>query len=70
MYSKQLSMEELPMAKKIIACPTCGKKAERNPTYDAYFCDMCDIWIEKSCGDPHCEFCSCRPNRPSLCRDK
>jgi len=24
--------------------------------HDAYFCPICDKWIEKSCGDPVCSY--------------
>mgnify|MGYP006871755052 CR=1 FL=1 len=56
------------MAKKIIVCHKCVKVCERNSIYDAYYCFDCDIWIDRGCNDPKCEFCSVRPTRPSLHR--
>ena len=34
--------------------------------YDAKFCRACDTWLESTCPDPRCQYCSRRPNRPSL----
>lgn len=43
----------------------CGGFTERNEIYDAYVCLDCDVWTEKVCDDPKCEFCSTRPEKPS-----
>ena len=40
----------------------------RHERHDAYFCIACDRWLEKRCGDAQCEFCSRRPERPSVVR--
>lgn len=36
--------------------------------HDVYFCEACDVWLEKVCSDPDCEFCPTRPQRPSGCQ--
>lgn len=46
-------------------CPNCGDKKIRNEDYDAYFCSQCDIWLENTCGDPDCGYCTERPETPS-----
>ncbi|MCB9619833.1 MAG: hypothetical protein H6724_10355 [Sandaracinus sp.] len=33
---------------------------------DAVFCPACDGWLEEVCSDPECDFCTRRPERPSL----
>jgi hypothetical protein len=34
--------------------------------WDAEYCPICDEWRRDPCGDPHCEYCSRRPERPGL----
>jgi hypothetical protein len=45
-------------------CPRCGLPAKRSGERDAYFCPVCNQWLEGKCGDPDCEFCAGRPARP------
>lgn len=36
--------------------------------WDAYFCSVCDEWLEEPCTDENCiYFCTIRPARPSHC---
>ena len=35
-------------------------------THDAYYNAVLDEWLESACGDPTCEYCVGRPERPSL----
>jgi hypothetical protein len=35
--------------------------------HDAYFCLVCDLWVERSCSDPECPYCPGRPDKPSGC---
>lgn len=35
--------------------------------HDADFCPSCDEWGEAPCGDPDCDFCPTRADRPSEC---
>jgi len=44
----------------------CPHPRSYSSKYDAYFCEKCDAWIEGRCGDPDCEFCAGRPEKPSL----
>jgi hypothetical protein len=37
----------------------------RNDRHDAYYDPQADVWLERKCGDPECEFCATRPDRPS-----
>lgn len=32
--------------------------------YDAVCCALCNVWLDTSCQDPDCEFCSIRPSTP------
>jgi hypothetical protein len=50
----------------ICICPQCkdSMKIIYYEDFDAHFCPACNIWVEKKCGDPHCEYCSPRPARP------
>lgn len=45
-------------------CSKCNNKLIYYKKYDSHFCANCNEWTEKSCGDPNCEFCANRPNRP------
>ena len=45
-------------------CPQCGHKQVYYEKYDAFFCPKEDIWLEKGCSDPKCEYCGKRPSRP------
>ncbi len=47
------------------SCPKCGGQASFSRQYDAMYCPVCDIWTEKPCSSPYCEFCAQRPERPS-----
>jgi hypothetical protein len=38
----------------------------RHEGYDAYMCIVCDTWIESQCGDSECNYCSKRPEKPSM----
>ena len=47
-------------------CEKCKEELDLNYTYDAYFCKKCDEWAEKTCGDPKCDYCVDRPEKPSM----
>ena len=39
------------------------------PSYlgcETLFCRTCDEWIDPKCSDPHCRFCTKRPEKPSM----
>lgn len=44
----------------------CGHKRSYSAKRDAYYCETCDVWFEGNCGDPDCDFCRGRPEKPSL----
>lgn len=44
----------------------CAHPRSYSARWDAYYCSECDKWFEGVCGDPDCEFCRGRPERPSL----
>lgn len=48
-------------------CENCEGSRTFCDMYDAYFCSVCDRWLEATCTDPECEFCAPRPDVPSLC---
>jgi hypothetical protein len=46
----------------------CGKDATDSgyiTKYDAHYCTACDKWLVATCGDPECEYCAGRPEKPS-----
>lgn len=46
-------------------CNKCGNERQYSNKYDAYYCELCNKWIEDECDDEKCEFCSLRPDKPS-----
>jgi len=34
--------------------------------FETLFCKTCDEWIDPKCGNPKCEFCKTRPEKPSM----
>lgn len=47
-------------------CQECGAMSRLyHEEFDAYFCIVCDKWLEKKCNDGDCEFCAKRPKKPS-----
>ncbi|MCP3922014.1 MAG: hypothetical protein GY714_05440 [Desulfobacterales bacterium] len=34
--------------------------------HDAYFCPVCDKWLDSACSDPECRFCKNRPKFPLM----
>ena len=45
-------------------CSKCGTKQIYYEKYDAYFCPTCNQWLENTCPDPKCDFCTKRPSKP------
>ena len=46
-------------------CARCGQKSiYLIEKYDALCCISCNEWLEKTCSDPDCPFCSGRPETP------
>lgn len=37
-----------------------------NSRHDAYYDPLRGRWLEPACGDPRCEYCATRPERPGL----
>lgn len=48
-----------------LVCEVCDTILFRNDKHDAYYCPKCDEWAEGNCGEPNCEYCVGRPNKPS-----
>ncbi len=46
-------------------CPRCGEPRIYNDKHDALYCAACDVWLQKKCGDPACDYCQTRPDKPS-----
>jgi len=51
-------------------CPKCESELDvkYSGTYDAHYCETCDIWVQDICEDSDCEFCVGRPDKPSQVR--
>jgi hypothetical protein len=49
------------------ACDVCVSQRLYCDAHDAYFCPVCDTWVEAPCGDPECQYCPGRPPAPSGC---
>ena len=45
-------------------CSGCKSNLIYYDDYDSYFCPQCNRWTETKCSDPHCKYCSNRPERP------
>lgn len=46
-------------------CPYCGSEPEWNERHDAFFCPVCNVWLEPRCFNASCHFCAGRPEKPS-----
>ncbi len=47
-----------------MTCKTCGSKLSFNEMYDSFYCEKCNEWTEKDCGDTGCSYCYGRPEKP------
>ena len=45
-------------------CPKCGSATIYHDGYDSLLCAFCNAWLENGCGDPACDRCATRPERP------
>lgn len=43
---------------------SCGLTAVNHSIHDAYYCILCNEWMEPVCEDPDCPYCKDRPARP------
>ena len=48
-------------------CRDCESEVQYNAEYDAYYCELCNKWLEGTCNDSNCEYCATRPDKPSQC---
>lgn len=49
-------------------CPKCRKHRKYSYRFDAFFCEEGNVWLDHSCLDRECIFCSERPPRPDMSR--
>jgi len=45
-------------------CKKCKADISYSEKFDAYYCDVCNLWLEEKCVDPLCKLCKQRPIRP------
>jgi hypothetical protein len=45
-------------------CDRCDGQRIYAETHDAFFCPRCNVWLDRTCSDPYCEFCGGRPAEP------
>ena len=45
-------------------CNRCEERLLMSDEFDALYCGRCNRWIESTCSDPRCSYCSKRPERP------
>ncbi len=45
-------------------CPRCQNGLSHSERFDSDYCKKCNVWIEMTCDDPGCGFCSKRPDHP------
>lgn len=50
-------------------CSNCTSERQYSNKYDAYYCELCNIWLEEKCSDPECQYCPTRPEKPSQVQD-
>jgi uncharacterized protein (DUF1778 family) len=43
----------------------CETALVRSGRWGAYYCPVCNEWLEPRCDDPQCELCAGRPERPT-----
>lgn len=48
-------------------CSNCFGMTKLNERYDAYYCEVCDMWTETVCEHKDCYYCKDRPAKPSDC---
>ena len=53
------------MKKCSCASPPVRTDRNFNTLYDAYFCIICDAWLDDVCSDAECSHCTHRPAKPS-----
>lgn len=53
----------------MISCD-CGNNLSHDEWHDCYFCEKCDKWKKEKCSDSKCEYCSKRPDKPSLMKKR
>lgn len=41
-----------------------------NEEFDSNYDDELDVWLEGKCDDSECEYCSRRPEKPSMAEKK
>jgi methionyl-tRNA synthetase len=46
-------------------CPDCHELKTYHSQHDTFYCENCDQWLEDTCGDAGCPYCTGRPSRPS-----
>ena len=46
-------------------CSKCRSETKYSNKYDAYYCELCNKWLENTCSDPECTYCQTRPEKPS-----
>ena len=47
-----------------VRCLKCDRLRIYYDRYDAYFCAECNLWLERACADPSCDYCCDRPATP------
>ena len=57
-----VSLSELPNH-----CNICLDLIAYNDEYDSIYCVTCNEWRDMACGDPTCDYCADRPEKPSDC---
>lgn len=45
-------------------CNRCDQRLLMSDEFDALYCGRCNRWIDSKCSDPHCSYCSKRPEWP------
>ena len=46
-------------------CPNCKSEKLYSKQYDAFYCELCNVWLEEKCEDIPCDICENRPDTPS-----
>ena len=55
----------MDVAKFTNFCHVCSSELQYSYKYDAYYCELCNTWLEEPCDSVDCEFCANRPSKPS-----
>lgn len=59
-HEDEIEYAEMIYTTKVLRCNKCSSLGEYCKTHDAYYCSVCNTWLEPKCSDIDCKFCKDR----------